>query len=165
MTQIESQNAEQSDRTDDRDYKKLKVTVWMGMLAFIVLAGYGFYLIFTLTQSVASLDKSVGEMATQMTKMTRAVDHNLNSMNQSFTQVSATMSAMQTNTEQLAQNMAEMTRTIQLMNQSMQSLRQNVGQMNRSVGRPLSFFSQFMPETRSPPPPYYYPVMPQNGPR
>lgn len=142
-----------------REQSNLKLTVWVGMAAFLILAAYGFYLVFTLTQNVAHLDKSVGEIAQNMTEMTRAVTHNLDGMNTSFDTVARNMDAMQGNTAQLAQNLTEVTRTMQMMNQSMLSLRQDVGQMNQSVGRPLSFFSQFLPQT-SPPPPYYYPARP-----
>ncbi|OZA79735.1 MAG: hypothetical protein B7X64_08780 [Halothiobacillus sp. 39-53-45] len=142
-----------------REQSNLKLTVWVGMAAFLILAAYGFYLVFTLTQNVAHLDKSVGEIAQNMTEMTHAVTRNLDGMNTSFDAVARNMDAMQGNTAQLAQNLTEVTRTMQMMNQSMLSLRQDVGQMNQSVGRPLSFFSQFMPQS-SPPPPYYYPARP-----
>ena len=153
------QNAqiETQPKPDNHTYRKLSLVVWVGMVAFIVLAAYGFYLIYSLTQSVAHLDRSVAAIANNMTTMTESVQKNMQSMNQSFITVADHMGQMQTDTAALSTHLAEVTQTMQAMNQSIWYLRQDVGQMNQTVGRPMSFFSQFMPQSAPPPPPYYPP--------
>ena len=142
------------------EFRTLRLTVWVGMIAFLILAGYGFYLVYNLTQSVAHLNDSVATIANNMTTMTEAVNNNLNTMNHSFTTVANEMSQMRGDTNALAANLAQVTQTMAAMNQSILYLRQDVGQMNQAVGRPMSFFSQFMPQNAPPPPPppMYYPA-------
>ncbi|WP_407275116.1 hypothetical protein [Halothiobacillus sp. DCM-1] len=142
------------------EFRTLRLTVWVGMIAFLILASYGFYLVYNLTQSVANLDRSVTTIASNMTRMTDSVQQNLNNMSDAFTTVASEMTQMRGDTNTLAMNLAQVTQTMQVMNQSILYLRQDIGQMNQAVGRPMSFFSQFMPQSAPPPPAPYYPAPP-----
>lgn len=153
----DASRSEVSAKTETHTYRKLSLVVWVGMVAFLILASYGFYLVYNLTQSVAHLDRSVASIAENMATMTTSVNENLQAMTGNFSTVADRMGQMQTDTAALAKNLAEVTQTMSAMNQSIWYLRQDVGQMNQSVGRPMSFFSQFMPQS-APPPPGYYPA-------
>ncbi len=71
--------------------RTVKLIVFAGMSAFVILAIYGYYLIFQLTNDAAQMTKSMQEMSRNMQSITVSVAQ----MNQSTAQMADSVNRMQ----------------------------------------------------------------------
>jgi len=107
--------------------KRWESIVYPSLFAFILLASYGFYLIYNLTSDVSSVAKHMEHIAKDM--------H----------QVSANMVLMTQTVDSQSAAMHEMTGHMRHMSVSMGQMRYDLSIMNNSVSRPMSFMNTFMP--------------------
>jgi hypothetical protein len=128
--------------------KRWELIVYPTLFAFIILAAYGFYLIFSLAKDMHYLTVSVD---TNMTIMA----NNVKMMSESVVQMSNNVRTMSTNVESMAQNvntLEPMLASIQNMDRSMQSMtlattsmRNDLAVMNQNISRPMNFMNSVMP--------------------
>lgn len=114
--------------------KRWEAVVYPALFAFILLAAYGFFLIYSLTQDVAKVADHMGRITQHMEKVSTTMDivsRNMIIMTQTLDAQSATM-------QEMAINMRGM-------NMSMSQMRYDISVMNNSVSRPMSFMNTFMP--------------------
>ncbi len=111
-----------------------EMVVYPSLFAFIVLAGYGFYLIYSLTSDAHEMTKSMDQMTRSMVVMTREM-----------TSVSKNMVVMSQIMGDQAASMRDMSGSMRSMNVSMNQMRYDFSIMNQSVSRPMSFMNSFMP--------------------
>ena len=154
------------------------MVVYPSMFAFVLLAGYGFFLIYRLTHDIAILSQSVTHMAVivsdampRMTKdlnvMTGSIDNmtgNIDGMTTEITSMSGQMNSL----TPMSHNIQSMTHNIGSMNRSVYGLQRDMHGMNRTVSSgPFGMMNDIMPfssDTNVPPPVQPSPVWPSFNP-
>jgi uncharacterized protein YoxC len=160
--------------TFDSSARRWEMVVYPSMFAFVLLAGYGFFLIYRLTHDIAILSQSVTHMAVivsdampRMTKdlnvMTGSIDNmtgNIDGMTNEITSMSGQMNSL----TPMSQNIQSMTHNIGSMNRSVYGLQRDMHGMNRTVSSgPFGMMNDVMPfssDTNVPPPMQPQPVWP-----
>jgi len=164
--------------TFDSSARRWEMVVYPSMFAFVLLAGYGFFLIYRLTHDIAILSQSVTHMAVivsdampRMTKdlnvMTGSIDNmtgNIDGMTTEITSMSGQMNSL----TPMSHNIQSMTHNIGSMNRSVYGLQRDMHGMNRTVSSgPFGMMNDIMPfssDTNVPPPVQPSPVWPSYNP-
>ncbi len=107
--------------------KRWEMVVYPSLFAFIILAGYGFFLIY-------SLSRDAHQISEEMVKMSRQME----SISQNMVIIAQTMDGQ-------SQTMQEMAVNMRGMNASINRMRYDMSIMNQNVSRPMSFMNSFMP--------------------
>ena len=128
--------------------RRWELIVYPSLFAFIILAAYGFYLVFSLAKDVHYLAISVDSNMTVLAS-------NMQSISDNMGQISSNVRTMAVGVDSMARDVSTlepMLTTIQGMDQSMQSMtyttatmRDDLGVMNRNISRPMHFMNSFMP--------------------
>ncbi|TXH68017.1 MAG: hypothetical protein E6Q83_15565 [Thiothrix sp.] len=149
----------------------LKFLVYPSLIAFVILAGYGFYLIQRLTTDVnrlaetivqlsASVDSSMVSISNSMTTMSGQMASMVDSTNA----MSSTMQSMNNSTQRMSTDVTQMNASTQHMAASAYHMQQDMWSMNRSMAKPLRLFNSFMPfgggNDNPPMPPSAAPLVP-----
>ena len=107
--------------------RRWEMIVYPSLLAFIILAAYGFFLIYSLTEDASRIAHNMEQISVHMDSMSK----NMVVMTQTVDSQSASM--------------REMTHHMRGMNLSMNQMRYDFSILNNSVSRPMSFMNTFMP--------------------
>ena len=152
--------------TFDSSAKRWEMVVYPSLFAFVLLAGYGFFLIYRLTHDISTLSQSVTRMAVivsdampRMTKdlgtMTGSIDNmtgNIDGMTTEITSMSGQMDSL----TPMSNNIQSMTHNIGNMNRSVYGMQRDMHGMNRTVSSgPFGMMNDIMPfssDTNVPPP-------------
>ena len=152
--------------TFDSSARRWEMGVYPSLFAFVLLAGYGFFLIYRLTHDIAILSQSVTHMAVivsdampRMTKdlgsMTGSIDNmtgNIDGMTTEISSMSGQMNAL----TPMSNNIQSMTHNIGSMNRSVYGMQRDMHGMNRTVSSgPFGMMNDVMPfssSTNVPPP-------------
>jgi hypothetical protein len=128
--------------------KRWELIVYPSLFAFIILAAYGFYLVFSLAKDVHYLAISVDSNMTVMAS-------NMQSISDNVGQMSANVRTMAVGVDSMARDVSTlepMLTSIQTMDRSMQhmtlttsNMSGDMAVMNRNIGRPMQFMNWFMP--------------------
>nr|VFJ90742.1 MAG: hypothetical protein BECKH772A_GA0070896_1002327 [Candidatus Kentron sp. H]VFJ91807.1 MAG: hypothetical protein BECKH772B_GA0070898_1002127 [Candidatus Kentron sp. H]VFJ98456.1 MAG: hypothetical protein BECKH772C_GA0070978_1002127 [Candidatus Kentron sp. H] len=149
-------------KTFEASARRWEMIVYPSMFAFIILAVYGFYLVYSLTRdmhtladsmdpemqphmdilatNIAKLSKSVDSMSEQVTRMAQSVrnmDGTMTAMNINLTAMRGDVSNISKNMNTMGPvlvNLSEMNTTMHRMNQSIVSMTVTMGKMSRDVG-------------------------------
>jgi len=156
------ENMDRFTQSFEASARRWELIVYPSLVAFIILAAYGFYLIYNLSRDVSIL---VGTIST----MTETVDRNMNIISDNMVEMAYKMDSMrpmQKNMQAMEAELASVNRHMQGMSRDMSQMRQNMdvmtgmtgrmaqntGQMgrdiysiNRSFTAPFSFVEQFFP--------------------
>jgi len=142
--------------TFDNSARRWEMVVYPSLFAFVLLAGYGFFLIYRLTHDIHSLSQSVTKMAVivsdampRMTKdlgvMTGSMDNMTGNIAGMSTEISA-MSGQMTSLTPMSDNIKSMTNNIGSMNQSVYGMQRDMHGMNRTVSSgPFGMMNDMMP--------------------
>ena len=114
--------------------RRWELIVYPSMVAFILLAAYGFYLIYNLTHDIADVSKSVREM-------TATVAEDLGEISYKMTQIASSTAYMRP----MSEDMRAMTRSVNEMNTSVSHMQYNMWQLNRNVSAPFNMVDKMMP--------------------
>jgi len=152
--------------TFDSSARRWEMVVYPSLFAFVLLAGYGFFLIYRLTHDIAILSQSVTHMAVivsdampRMTKdlgtMTGSIDNmtgNIDGMTSEIVSMSDQMNSL----TPMSNNIKSMTHNIGSMNRSVYGMQRDMHGMNRTVSSgPFGMMNDIMPfssSTNVPPP-------------
>ena len=128
--------------------KRWELIVYPSLFAFIILAAYGFYLVFSLAKDIHYLAISVD------TNMT-ILSSNMQSMADDLSQVSANVRTMAVSVESISGDIATldpiltsmetMDKSIQAITFTTGTMRDEMAGMNHSIGRPMNFMNRFLP--------------------
>ncbi len=150
----------------ERSARRWEIVVYPALFAFVVLAGYGFFLIYSLTNSVASIarsmDPNMGEHMESMAQNINVLSTEIKDMSREVKSMSLKMEKISVQMESMPPlpiYMQSMDESMSTMNQSMahlntsinnialttENMRQSMANMNQSVSRPMSFFNSFAP--------------------
>ena len=166
------------EKREESSTRRMQILVYPAMVAFIILAAYGFFLVHSLTQDV-------GKMAISIVTISNAVDHNMKIISSSTVEMSDKMTSLVNSTESMtgrvgemssdvgamSQNIGQMTDSTSSLATSTTNMQQDMWSLNQNISTPLSMFNKFIPWSNnsngrfrgsnriqgSPPPVYYQP--------
>ena len=128
--------------------KRWELIVYPSLFAFIILAAYGFYLVFSLAKDVhylaISVDSNMTVLASNMQSMSDNVGQmsaNVRTMAVSVESISRDVSTL----EPMLTSMESMDQAVQAMTYTTANMRDDMAVMNRSISRPMTFMNGFMP--------------------
>ncbi|MCP4406281.1 MAG: hypothetical protein GY807_00645 [Gammaproteobacteria bacterium] len=142
--------------------RRWELVVYPTLFAFILLAGYGFFLIYSLTQDMhvlaRSMDPRMSPHMEQMSVSVRLMSDEMEKMGVNIdhmaTEVGMMSSKMNT-LEPILVNMSEMNKAIHTMATSMGTMTANTSSMTRNtgymthemgkMGRPMNIMNSFFP--------------------
>jgi uncharacterized protein YoxC len=155
IEQSEQINAYAIDRLSqafETSARRWELIVYPSLFAFIILAAYGFYLVFSLAKDVHYLAISVDSNMTVLASNMQSVSDNMGQLTanvrtmavsvESMSRDVSTLEPMLTNLQQMDQSMQAMTHATHYMRGDVASMNQNIGQ---GIARPMTFFNRFMP--------------------
>jgi len=153
--------------TFDSSARRWEMVVYPSLFAFVLLAGYGFFLIYRLTHDIAILSQSVTHMAVivsdSMPRMTKDLGTMTGSIDNMTTEVSSMSNQMDALTP-MSKNIQSMTHNIGSMNRSVYGMQRDMHGMNRTVSSgPFGMMNDMMPfssGTNVPPPMAQSPTWP-----
>lgn len=146
-----------------------KYAVFPAMIAFIILAAFGFYLIYGMLQRMEDLSHNVYRMTEVIQQSMPSMQNDMTHMSNNIQQINTTI---QQNFPRLAQNVSTMSSDMKDMSYSTTSmagtthnLSQNVWELNKNVSQPLSLMNNIIPwnNTKSVPPPRLMYPNPKSG--
>lgn len=128
--------------------KRWELIVYPSLFAFIILAAYGFYLIFSLAKDVHYLAISVDTNMTVMSSNMQSVSDNMAQMSTSVRTMAVSVDSMARDVnalEPMLTSIQSMDRAMQNMTLATTSMRNDMAVMNQSISRPAQFMNRFMP--------------------
>ena len=121
--------------------KRWEAIVYPSLFAFVLLASYGFYLIYNLTADVRRVADNMEHIVGSMNEMTV----HMKDMSMNMNVVSHNMVLMTQTMDSQSSSMSEMKFYMRNMSASMGQMRHDISVMNNSVSRPMQFMNTFMP--------------------
>jgi len=128
------QNLEVMTNSFTQGAKRWLSIYYTSMFAFVLLAGYGFFLIYSLTSSVGRVANNMDQIVVSMDRMTTDLDR----VSDNTTLMIKTMSVQ-------SKHMSEMVYYMRDMNVAMAQMRYDMSVLNNNVSRPMNFMNTFMP--------------------
>lgn len=139
--------------------RRWELVVYPAMFAFVVLAGYGFFLIYSLTNDMHTMANSIDpHMAQNMGGMNREIENmsrNIAQLSREIEKMSQTMDAisvkmdslppMLTHIENMDRSVAGMDQSVRYITTTTDQMRTDMGSLNRNISRPMSFFNNMAP--------------------
>jgi len=135
--------------------RRWELIIYPSLFAFIVLALYGFYLIYNLQRDVHYLAISVDTNMTTLAGNMQSVSRNMGQLTTNMRAITVsldsidrkvgTLEPMLTNINSMDRSMRTMTQTTGALNTAAQGMNLHMYRMNRDIGRPMRMFSAFMP--------------------
>ena len=129
-----SESMNELTKTFTASARRWEMVVYPSMFAFIILAVYGFFLIYSLTNDVS-------QVATEMS----AIGKNMQGIVVHMDSVSRNMVVMTQTMDTQTMTMKEMNAHVHNMSMSVNQMRHEVAVMNNSVSRPMQFMNSYMP--------------------
>ena len=114
--------------------RRWELVVYPSMIAFILLAAYGFYLIYNLTHDIADVAKSVREM-------TASVTQDLGSISSKMSNIAVSTAYMRP----MSRDIHSMTANVDDMATSTNHMQYNMWQLNRNVSAPFNMMDKMTP--------------------
>ncbi len=135
--------------------RRWELIIYPSMFAFVVLAAYGFFLIYRLAGDVhylaISVDSHMSVLSSNMQNMSEnmgQITTNIRTMTVSLDTIESRMATL----KPILASMESMDRSIQMMNASTRdmsfttrNMQYDMYRLNRNIGRPMSFMNTFMP--------------------
>ncbi|MEE9352158.1 MAG: hypothetical protein V3U78_07855 [Thiotrichaceae bacterium] len=151
VLELESELRELEKR-EESSTRRMQILVYPAMVAFIILAAYGFFLVHSLT-------KDVGKMAVSIVTIADSVDTNMKVISNSTVEMSEKMTSLAKSTESMtgkvgnmssdvgsmSQNIGAMTDSTSSLATSTNNMQQDMWSLNQNVSTPLSMFNKFLP--------------------
>ena len=143
----------------EKSARRWEIVVYPALFAFVVLAGYGFFLIYSLSNNMSkiaySLDPYMGPHMQSMSESISRLSDKVSLMTDTVSTMSHQLETlppmlghiknMSKSIAHMDESITELNYSINTMQTSMTYMRQDIGSMNRNVSRPMSFFNSFAP--------------------
>lgn len=114
----------------DKSAKRWELIVYPSLFAFIVLAMYGFFLIYSLTQDIRTMAVSIDpKMGVNMGSLSGSIQH----LSNNIEVMSTHLEYISDNMETMAVDMRSMTDSVERMADNVKSMDKTVGAMNKIV--------------------------------
>jgi len=132
--------------------KRMQMLVYPAMIAFFILAAFGFFLIYSLTSDV-------NRMANTISHMSGSIDHNMDSISgtmedmsgkmnnlvESTNSMSGNLGSMTGNTEEMVKSIGGMRSATYDMAASTNNMQRDMWSLNKNISTPLSAMNKFLP--------------------
>ncbi len=135
-------------QTFETSAHRWELIVYPSLFAFIILAAYGFYLIFSLTKDVhylaVSVDTNMTILATNMEDVSKNLDemtHSVQTMSVHLEEINENVATM----KPMLTNLNSMDQSIHAMTVSTHNMRNDLSRLNSSISRPMSYMNNFLP--------------------
>ena len=128
--------------------KRWELIVYPSLFAFIILAAYGFYLVFSLAKDVHYLAISVDSNMTVLASNMQSISDNVGQMSANVRTLAVSVESISRDVstlEPMLTSMETIDDAIQSMTFSTAHMRDDMAVMNRSISRPMSMMNWFMP--------------------
>lgn len=155
IAQNEQINAYAIDRLSqafETSARRWELIVYPSLFAFIILAAYGFYLIFSLAKDVHYLAISVDSNMTVLASNMQSVSDNMGQLTANVRTMAVSVESMSNDVgtlKPMLTNLQQMDKSMQQITYATHNMRNDVAAMNQNIGngvtRPMSFFNSFMP--------------------
>jgi len=123
-------------RTFEASARRWELVVYPSLLAFIVLAGYGFYLIYNLTSDVGRLARSMETVVISMNDMATnmsAVTGNIASMSGHLSTIALDVGSGSKDMNHLLGKLDGINHSVDVMTVPMYQMRNDMGQMTHNI--------------------------------
>jgi uncharacterized protein YoxC len=132
--------------------RTLQMIVYPAMVAFIILAAYGFYLVQSLTTDVHRLTETISAMNDTVHSNMNNIAGTMNNMTSqmgslvdSTSQMTHNIVGMNGSTQDMAGNIQQMNASTQNMAVSTYNMQRDVWSMNKNISGPMKMFNKFSP--------------------
>ncbi|MES9844212.1 MAG: hypothetical protein ABW162_14355 [Candidatus Sedimenticola sp. PURPLELP] len=128
--------------------RRWELIVYPSLFAFIILAAYGFYLVYSLAKDVHYLAISVDSNMTVLSSNMQAVSENMSHLTANVRTMTTHIESIDNKVatlEPMLTNMHSMDKSMQSLTSSTHYMRNDMALMNRNISRPMSFMNTFMP--------------------
>ena len=139
---------ERLSETFENSARRWELIVYPSLFAFIILAAYGFYLVYSLANDVHYLAVSVDTNMTVLANNMQSVSENMDNMTVNIQSMSGHMEEINhkmTVLEPMLTNIDSMDNSIQSMSRTTYDMRADISRMNNNISRPMNFMNNFMP--------------------
>jgi uncharacterized protein YoxC len=150
--QINSYAIDRLSQAFETSARRWELIVYPSLFAFIILAAYGFYLVFSLAKDVHYLAISVDSNMTVLASNMQSVSDNMGQLTANVRTMTVSVDSISRDVstlEPMLTNMEQMDKSMQAITYSTYNMRNDMAVMNRNIGqgiaRPMSFFNNFMP--------------------
>jgi len=154
MAQYMSQFA----RSFEASSRRWELVVYPSMLAFIILAAYGFFLIYKLTNDIGKITLQMADIQQSMVNINKnfsSTTNNMNTVANNMVKISGYVEQMSKDVMEqnkamgaIVISMREMNTSIDSMSYTMYHMRYDTEQMGRNIERvsgPMRFMNSFVP--------------------
>lgn len=137
-------------RSFEASARRWELVVYPSLFAFIVLAAYGFFLVYSLTQDVASLARSMDHLTISVSSMSDnmgAVSSRMQSVSLNMDEIARTMEhlgAIRASVESMDRSTQVMAVTTDAMRHHMTGMNLQMASMTHSI-RPMRAMASMMP--------------------
>ncbi len=128
--------------------RRWELIVYPSLFAFIILAAYGFYLVFSLAKDVHYLAISVDSNMTVLASNMQSVSDNMGKLTANVRTMAVSVESINHRVgtlEPMLTSMDAMEQSIRGMTVTTGAMQTDVARINRNFGRPMSFMNSFMP--------------------
>lgn len=135
--------------------RRWELIVYPSMFAFIILAAYGFYLVFSLAKDVHYMAISIDTNLTVLSSNMQSVSDNVSLMSANVRLMATNVEFMSTSVESMAgdvttlkpmmTSMESLNQSVRVMTQTTGNMSNDMGNLNRSISRPMGFMNSIMP--------------------
>ena len=141
---------EQFSRTFEASARRWELIVYPSLVAFIVLAAYGFSLVYSLTNSVSRIADRMDAISVQIAYMDSIAESTarMGSIAADISVVAADMNRVAAGVDQEAATMIGMAASMETMTGAMHLMRQDMATMSwnlHNVSRPMKFMNNMAP--------------------
>jgi methyl-accepting chemotaxis protein len=147
-TQLNAYAIDRLSQAFETSAKRWELIVYPSLFAFIVLAAYGFYLVFSLAKDIHYLAISVDSNMTVLASNMQSISDNMGQISANVRTMSVGVDSISRDVstlEPMLTSMETMDKAIQSMTFTTAHMRDDMSVMNRNIGRPARFMSWFMP--------------------
>ncbi|MBF0440228.1 MAG: methyl-accepting chemotaxis protein [Magnetococcales bacterium] len=121
----------------DKSARRWELIVYPSLFAFIILAMYGFFLIYSLTQDIrtmaSSIDPKMGVNMGSLSNHIGTLSNNIEVMGTHLEYISDNMETMSVDMQNMSENIETMSGAINTMNGNISGMNQNVATLNTSI--------------------------------
>jgi uncharacterized protein YoxC len=128
--------------------RRWELIVYPSLFAFIILAAYGFYLIFNLAKDVHYLAISVDTNMTVLASNMQSVSDNMGQLSANVRTMAVSVESMNKKVgtlEPMLANINSMEKSLTSMTYATHHIGKDFNTMNRNISRPMSFMNTMMP--------------------
>ena len=128
--------------------RRWELIVYPSLFAFIILAAYGFYLVFSLARDVHYLALSVDSNMTVLASNMQAVSDNMSQLTSNIRTMAVSVESINgkvSTLEPMLANIDSMDKAMRSMTYATHNIGTDMALMNHNIARPMSFFNTFLP--------------------